>query len=73
MKYFTDRIFYLDKDGALAHIAYLTSGNWVLSLLEEQTGWEWTFEGAYPTYEVALSHIGYREPVTLLQEEWNAA
>lgn len=70
MTHFTDRIFYLGKDDSLAHISYLTSGNWVLYLLEAADDWEWQVDSAYPTYEQAFRAIAYRDPVTLLQEEW---
>lgn len=68
MKHFTDRIFYLEKDGALAHISFLTSGNWVLHLLEDDG--EWQVECICPSYELAFRTIAYRDPTVLLQEEW---
>ena len=70
MMHFTDRVYYLDRDGALAHIGFLTSGNWVLYLLEAKSGWEWQVEGIYPEFGYAFRAISYRDPLVLLNEEW---
>lgn len=70
MKHFTDRVYYLERDGAMAHIGFLTSGSWVLYLLEADADWEWDVEGVYPQFEDAFRRIAYRDPLVLLNEEW---
>jgi len=70
MKYFTDRLFYLDSTDELVHIRFLTSGNWVMYLLSERNGWDWEVALILSTYEDVFSRIRRYDPQILLQEEW---
>jgi hypothetical protein len=70
MKHFTDRVFYLDGTDELVHVRFLTSGNWVMYLLSDRSGWEWEVALILPTYEDVFSRIRRYDPQLLLQEEW---
>lgn len=65
---FSDRIFYLEANGLLAHIQYLTSDMWALSLLHHDGDWE--FDHIGPTYQDVYQTIRPANPTLLLEEPW---
>lgn len=69
MKHFTDRIFYLDRTGCLAHISYLTSGSWVLHFLDD--GGVWYVEIIADSYDMLFNMIRRDDPILILHEEWH--
>jgi hypothetical protein len=68
MKYFTDRIFYIERTDSLAHIVMLTPEMWAISILGDRP--EWIAEAVGSTYETVFNRIRYDSPLLLLQEEW---
>jgi hypothetical protein len=69
MKHFTDRIFYLERTGLVVHISFLTSGNWVMHLLDDDG--VWSVAHITETYEKLYQMIRRDDPTCLLQEEWD--
>jgi hypothetical protein len=68
MKYFTDRIFYLERTDALVHITFLSLGRWALHRLGSDG--EWVVDGMATTYEALANRTWGDTPTLLLQEEW---